>query len=188
MDLNESIEVGGGVAAPAVEPARGGPHDVTVTARLLPAGTPAKFKIADNAPLLQLLEEGAGQLGVQLLPPSHLRPLDRLHNIVKHHEVGPAIDDLDQAVGEYLQAKGTTKDFGIELVLAFRVNTRWAVAPSPDLTPKQILALPGIGLDYQQYTLYLPGSSDPLPLDKPIHLERGMALEAQRDGKYGEGR
>ena len=87
-----------------------------------------------------------------------------------------------------MKGKGTTKDFGIELVLAFRVNTRWAVATSSDMTPKQILALPGIGLDYQQYTLYLPGSSDPLPLDKPIHLERGAALEAQRDGKYGEGR
>ncbi len=48
------------------------------------------------------------------------------------------------------------------------------------MTPKQILALPGVGLDYQQYTLYLPGSSDPLPLDKPIHLKRGEALEAER--------
>ena len=37
------------------------------------------------------------------------------------------------------------------------------------MTPKEILALPAINLDYQQYTLYLPGSNDPLPLDKPIH-------------------
>ena len=43
MDLNESIEVGGGVAAPAVEPARGGPHDVNVTARVLPAGAPERW-------------------------------------------------------------------------------------------------------------------------------------------------
>lgn len=59
------------------------------------------------------------------------------------------------------------------------------MAPNPDMTPKEILSLPAINLDYRQYTLYLPGSNDPLPLDKPIHLKRGEALEAQRDGKYG---
>lgn len=75
--------------------------------------------------------------------------------------------------------------FGIELVLAFRVNVRWAVAPAPQMTPRQILALPAINLPYEQYTLYLPGSSDPLPLDTPITITRGEALEAQRDGKYG---
>jgi hypothetical protein len=188
MELKESIEVGSAAGTPPDEHGRGGQRGVTVTARLLRTGAPARFEIADNAPLLQLLEEGAGHLGVGLLPPSPQRPLDRLHNIVKHDEVGPAIEDLDQTVGEYLKAKATTKDFGIELVLAFRVNTRWAVATSPDMTPRQILALPGIGLDYQQYTLYWPGSNDPLPLNKPIHLKRGEALEAQRDGKYGEDR
>ncbi|MBA4191810.1 MAG: hypothetical protein C0467_27845 [Planctomycetaceae bacterium] len=188
MELNESTEVGSVMVGPADAHAPGSPHDLTVTTRVLPGGSPTKFKIADNAPLLQLLEDGARHLGIHLLPPPPLRPLDRLHNIGKHDEVGPAIGDLDQSVGVYLKEKGTTKDFGIELVLAFRVNTRWAVATSHEMTPKQILALPGIGLDYQQYTLYLPGSSAPLPLDKPIHLKRGDALEAQRDGKYGEGR
>ncbi len=110
-------------AGPADEHAPGGPHDLTVTARVLPGGSPTKFKIADNAPLLQLLEDGARHLGIQLLPPPPLRPLDRLHDIVKHDEVGPVIGDLDQSVGEYSKGKGTTKDFGIELVLAFRVNT-----------------------------------------------------------------
>jgi hypothetical protein len=53
------------------------------------------------------------------------------------------------------------------------------------MTPKQILAPPAINLDYQQYTLHLPGSAQPLPLDNPITITRGMAFEAQRDGKYG---
>jgi hypothetical protein len=124
-------------------------------------------------------------LHVRLLPPAPQNPLDLLHDLEKHGHVGPPITDLEQALAAYLKEKGTSPHFGIELVLAFRVNTRWAVAPKPDMTPKEILGLPAIGLDYQQYTLYLPGSNDPLPLDKPIHLTRGEALEAQRDGKYG---
>ena len=70
-------------------------------------------------------------------------------------------------------------------MLAFRVNIRWAVATAPQMTPKQILALPAINLPFEQYTLYLSGSSDPLPLDTPITIRRGEVLEAQRDGKYG---
>jgi hypothetical protein len=162
-------------------------HDVHVTARLLPQGHEAKFHLAANAPLLEVLEAGAKHLHVQLMPPAPERPLDQLHDLSHCGQVGPAIDNLDQDLAAYLKEKGTTAHFGIELVLAFRVNTRWAVATSPEMTPKQILALPAINLDYQQYTLYMPGSSDPLPLDKPIHLKRGEALEAQRDGKYGGG-
>ena len=117
--------------------------------------------------------------------PTEDAPLDRLHNIVKHDQVGPAIENLDQAVGDFVERPGTSKDFGIELVLAFRVNTRWAVAPKPELSPREILALPPINLDYQQYSLYLPNSTTLLPLDTAIKIERGMAFEAQRDGKYG---
>jgi hypothetical protein len=160
-------------------------HQVHVTVELLPHGHQAKFHLPGNAALLEVLEEGARHLDVHLLPPRPDKPLDQLHDL-SHHHAGPAIENLDQALAAYLKEKGTTPHFGIELVLAFRVNTRWAVAVKPEMTPKEILALPGINLDYQQYTLYLPGSSDPLPLDKPIHLKRGEALEAQRDGKYGE--
>ena len=160
-------------------------HDVQVTTRVLPAGAEAKFKLPENAALREVLEEGARRAGVELLPPAPLKPLDKLHNIVKHDEVGPAIDDLDQPLGPYLKEKGTTKDFGIELVLAFRVNTRWAVATKPQMSPREILALPGINLDPAQYTLYPPESATPLPLDEPVAITRGMAFEAQRDGKYG---
>lgn len=163
-------------------------HPVHVTLRLLLDGPEARFQLPDNAALLEVLQEGAKRLLVELLPPSPLKPLDRLHGDLRHGEMGPAIENLDQPLGAYLKEKGTTHDFGIELVLAFRVNTRWAVATAPQMTPRQILALQEINLDYQQYTLYLPGSADPLPLDQPIAITRGLSLEAQRDGKYGGGR
>jgi hypothetical protein len=192
MESNESVVASSGLATPQLGDADScghhHHHDVHVTARLLPHGHEATFDLPDNAALLEVLEQGARHLKVHLLPPAPERPLDRLHDLAHHHHVGPAIENLDQALGAYLKEKGTTPHFGIELVLAFRVNTRWAVATKPEMTPREILALPAINLDYQQYTLYLPESCDPLALDTPIHLKRGEALEAQRDGKYGGGR
>lgn len=175
-----------GLTAP--QPRGGAANDhrqVPVTVRLLPVGEEARFRLPANAALQEVLEQGAEQLHVELLPPAPEETLDRLHGILRHGDVGPAIEDLDQSLETYVDEKDATHDFGIELVLAFRVNTRWAVATAPQMTPRSILALPAVNLDYQQYTLYLPGSADPLPLDQPITMTRGMALEAQRDGKYG---
>ncbi len=160
-------------------------RQVPVTVRVLPAGEVARLRLPANAALREVLEAGATRLHVELLPPAPQEPLDRLHGILRHGEAGPAIENLDQSLEAYLADKDATHDFGIELVLAFRVNTRWAVATAPQMTPRQILALPAINLDYQQYTLYMPGSADPLPLDTPITITRGEALEAQHDGKYG---
>jgi len=160
-------------------------HDSRVSVRTLdPLSDPAKFHIDENASLLNLMQEGAQRLAVALLP-TPTSPFDLLHNILQHDEIGPAITDLDQAVGDFIKQKHTTRDFGIELVRAFRVNTRWAVAPEPELSPRQILALPAINLDFQTYTLYLPNSSNPLPLDTPVSISRGSVFEAQADGKYG---
>jgi hypothetical protein len=159
-------------------------HEVQITTRILPTGQDSKFKIAENASLLAVLEAGAEHGSVELLPPNDA-PLDKLHNIEKHGEIGPAIDDLEQTVGEYIKQPHTTHNFGLELVRAFRVNTRWDIATASTMTPRQILALPRINLDFQTYTLYRLGSADPLPLDTAIEIERGTALEAQPDGKYG---
>lgn len=160
-------------------------HQIQITTRLLtPNAEEFKFKLPETAPLLEVLQHGAELARVILLPTKD-SPLDRLHNILKRDEVGPAIDGLDQPVGEFVRRPGTTKDFGIELVLAFRVNTRWAVAPNQELSPREILALPEINLDYTQYSLYFPNSTELLPLDTPIKIERGTAFEAQRDGRYG---
>ncbi len=146
----------------------------------------ADFALPSNAALLEVLQEGAERTATALLP-DPAQPLDRLHDFLTHRELVPAIDDLSQPVGPYLQQPHTTHTFGIELVRAFRVNTRWAVAPEPALTPRQILALPAINLDFQSYTLYRPGSTEPLPLDVPVAIQRGEAFEAQRDGRYGAG-
>jgi NodT family efflux transporter outer membrane factor (OMF) lipoprotein len=61
-------------------------------------------------------------------------------------------------------------------------DTRCFVAPQPQMTLKQILALPPISLDDRQFTPYLPGTAQPLPLDAPITITPGLALEAQRGG------
>jgi hypothetical protein len=161
------------------------PHEVHVTTRILPSGAESKFKLADNVPLTEVLEVGAQRAGAILLPPPPLRRLDELHNITHGDIIGRAIDDLDQPLGAFLKQIGTTTDFGIELVLVFRVNTRWAVATKPQMTPREILALPAIDLNFQEYTLYPAGSATLLPLDVPVTMERGEAFEAQRDGKYG---
>jgi hypothetical protein len=71
------------------------------------------------------------------------------------------------------------------LARTLRVNTRWDVAPKPELTPLEILALPKIHLDPAEYSLYLPECTEPLPPDKPVKIERGQDFEAQRDGRYG---
>ena len=160
-------------------------HDIQVRVQLLsPDAEQFKVKLPETAVLLELLQRGAALAHIALLPTEDA-PLDRLHNILKHDEVRPAIQDLDQAIGEFLRQHGVTKDFGIELVLAFRVNTRWAIASKPELSPREILALPEINLDHTQYSVYFPNSTELLPLDTPIKIERGMAFEAQRDGRYG---
>lgn len=142
------------------------------------------IELPNDDPVSEVLIQGATALSVTLLP-SPQEALDKLRNGIQHGEFGPAIDDLEQPLGEYLHAPHTSKRFAIELVLAIRVNTRWATAPADSMSPRQILELPDIALDFTQYTLYLPSSTEVLPLDTPIALHRGMAFEAQRDGKYG---
>ena len=160
-------------------------REIKVSVRLLGSPDSIDFRLPETATLLELLQEGAAWLGQQLLPSAEA-PFDRLRNVLRHDEVGPPIADLEQELGDVIKEHGTTRDFAIELVLSFHVNARWAIAPRPSLTPREIVALDGIKLDPTEYTLYLPGSGDPLPIDTPITITRGMLLEAQRDGKYGE--
>jgi hypothetical protein len=98
------------------------------------------------------------------------------------------IENLEQRLGEYLRHPGNSPHFTVELVRAIHVNNRWDEAPKEMMTPREILALPRIHLDPAKYTLYLPESTQELPPDTPIKLERGTDLEAQADGKYGGGR
>lgn len=155
---------------------------LAVTTRIL--GTtepPRRFRIPRSVPLLTVMQTGARRAGVALLPDA-TNPHDRLYNVRGQH-VGEAISDLDESLQHFLRRPGTTRDFGIELVLAIRVNALWAIATSASMNPRQILAL--FGLDPTDYSLYRGTSVDPLPPDTAISLRRGDTFEAQRDGKYG---
>jgi hypothetical protein len=155
---------------------------VDVTARVGGHAT-QEFEIASEATLLDVMERAATLAGVALLPPME-RPFDHIHEM-NGDCIGTGIEFLDQTLAEYLRRGDRSPHFAIELALAIRVNTRWDVAPETSMSPRQILSLPRIHLDHKEFTLYLPDSTAPLPLDTPIRLERGIDLEAQRDGKYG---
>jgi hypothetical protein len=143
------------------------------------------FQIGAEATLLEVMELAAKQAGIALLPPAH-QPFDRLHSM-RDEQIGPIIEHLDQTLGDYLREPRHLPHFTIELARSILVNNRWDEALKEHMSPREILTLPRIHLDYQQFTLYRPESTEPLPLDTPIKLERGTDLEAQRDGKYGKG-
>ncbi len=161
-------------------------HDLNVTSCLLPNRTDThSLKLPASAPLIEVMRLWASVAGYTLLPDSDA-PLDRMHNIVKHDEIGPPIEDLQQPTGEFIKAPHTSHDFGVELVRTFRVNTRWWIAPKESMTPHEILDQ--VGLDYREYTLYRGQSTDLLPLEETVSVNRGDIFEAQRDGKYGSER
>lgn len=141
------------------------------------------FAVEGGISLLELMERAAKFAGFALLPPRE-RPFDRLHGM-RGETLGPVIQDLDQTLKEYVRQPGHEPHFTVELARTIHVNNRWDEAPKEEMSPREILELPRIHLDYTQYTLYLPESSEALPLDTPIKLKRGTDLEAQRDGKYG---
>lgn len=141
-----------------------------------------RFRTSRHAILLEVLDQGAQKLDVKLLPDVR-EPLDHLRPVYRDHETGEPLD-LSLTVAEFLEKEPVTHHFAIELVLAIQINTRWRVAPEPEITPKAILVL--AGLNPEEYSLYFPADSkEPLPPDTPVKLRRGQRFEAQRDGKYG---
>ena len=167
-----------------VESRSGSHHQVHVSVHILGHGVET-FAVSPDASLLEVMAAGVGLAGFALLPsPKH--PFDRLH-AMGGEDAGPVIDHLHQTMEEYLRQPGAKAHFAVELVATFRVNTRWDIAPRPQLSPREILALPHIHLDPTEYTLYLPEKTEPLPLDTPVPVERGAEFEAQRDGRYGGG-
>jgi len=145
---------------------------------------PRHLHVKPESTLLEVLDDAAQRLDVRLLPNPHI-PLDQLRGIYEHYRVGEPLD-LNMTIEEFLRQSEPTHNFGIELVLAIEVNTRWRIAPEHEMTPKAILTL--ADLPWEQYSLYYPVDSvEPLPPDTPIKLHRGERLEAQRDGKYGAG-
>jgi len=157
-------------------------HDIKLEVRRLPDGPDTTVGIERRDTLLDLLGRAATALDLELLP-SIDEPLDTLHNL-RPRERDELIQDLGQNVEDYLHAPHTTRDFGVRLERVLFVNKKARIAPEPSMTPRQILGL--FGLD-ENFSLYRPDGNEPLPLDSEIPIERGMRLEAQRDGKYGGG-
>jgi hypothetical protein len=141
------------------------------------------FRAPEEETLLFMLDEGARKLEVHLLPSAE-KPFDHLRGVYEHHRVGEPLL-LEMTLEQFLRHEPRTHHFGVELVLAIEINTRWRVAPEQEMTPKAILAL--ADLPWQDYSLYYPVDKvEPLPPDTPVKLHRGQRFEAQRDGKYGE--
>jgi hypothetical protein len=166
------------------EHAHHGGKKVDVIAHL--SGHPVQeFQIGSDARLLDVMDKAAKLAGVALLPPKQL-PFDLLHSM-NGEQRGPVIEDIEQSLAEYLQHAGHKPHFAIELARTLHVTARWDVAPKKEMSPREILSLPRINLDYTKFTLYRPGSKAKLPLDEPIEVRRGLDLEAQSDGSYGGG-
>jgi hypothetical protein len=141
-----------------------------------------QLHVPQEITMLEILVEGAEKLRVPLLPSAE-NPLDRLHKI-HGNQVGEALN-LELVLEDLLEQEPGIHRFGIELVLAIQINTRWRIASESRMSPKDILTL--ADLPWQEYSLYFPCDSvEPMPPDTPIELQRGYRFEAQRDGKYGE--
>ncbi len=164
----------------------GGGHQgntLKLRTRIRPQTAFQEVEVDGTGTLFDVLKAAAIAGGQTLLPPD-ATPLDRLYGLDNHEVVGPSLD-LEEGIEEYLHRPHTSKKFEVELVLAIRVNARWAIATDESMSPRNILKLPGINLSPDDYSLYTPGSNQPLPPDVAITLRRGDRFEAQRDGKYG---
>ena len=157
-------------------------RQVEVDARILPQGEVYEVRLDKKATLLELLEATIARAGETLIY-SNEQPLDTLHNLDRKG-VSPAIEMLDEPVDDYLRKPHTSKDFGVKLVRAIKVNREWRVAPMETMTPTEILGL--FNLD-ASYGLYQPNQPNALSPDTPIPVTRGLVFEAQRSGAYGGG-
>jgi hypothetical protein len=155
---------------------------VSMSARRLPAGHATHFHAHLGDTLLRVYEKAAKALGEQLLPQPPAAPLDSLLFRACDGEWRPPVVALDTPLWEAL-AEGMTRHLGIDYRLVVRINAKWGVATSEQLTPRQLLV--EFGFDPAQFSLYRCDSSQLLPPDTPLHLRRGEHFEAQKDGRYG---
>lgn len=151
--------------------------------RELPDGEEVKFQASLTDTLREVFELGAKALDKPLLPTGPAQPLDTLHYRKRRGDGwSDPITDLERPLWLAL-AEGFTRRLGVEYVLAVKINTKWGIAPSASVTPRQLLT--SFGFDPAQFSLYRPDSIDPLPPDTPLSLKRGNMFEAQKDGRYG---
>jgi hypothetical protein len=151
--------------------------------RELPDGKEVKVVAGLSDTLRQVFEIGAHALGKSLLPPGGSEPLDILRcRERKGHNWSEPLTNLEPPLWLAL-AQGCTRHFGIEYVLAVKINTRWGIAPSANATPRELLT--SFGFDPTEFSLYRADSADLLPADTPLSIRRGYMFEAQKDGRYG---
>jgi hypothetical protein len=146
-----------------------------------PDGREEYISVELGTSLLEVMRHGAKHLGEELLPPHSELPLDFLRSR-RHDEWSAPISALDLPLWLYI-VRGGSRRFGIECRRVIRINAKWGVANSPEMTPRQLLE--SFGFSPNDFTLYRCDSRDPLPPDTPIHLRRGEHFEAQKDGRYG---
>jgi hypothetical protein len=154
--------------------------------RRLPDGREVRVRAKLRDTLGEVFASGAAALGEGLLPAGASHPLDILRS--KARSGGGWSEPLagfDRQLWLVL-AEQNSRHFGIEFVLAIKINTKWAVATRPHLTPRQLLL--EFGFDPTEFTLYRADSASPLPADTPLDLVRGDRFEAQKDGRYGDDR
>ncbi len=156
---------------------------VPLKVHLLPEGEFRTIKVQIDITIGELMAKIAKEFGVKLLPPAPLAPFDKIFSYGKRNELVGPITDLSAPLGRILVQYHCKKKFALELVRSIKVNVSWKVAPKEIMTPSEILAL--FGMDYTQFTIYLPDSQDPLPLHVGLHLKRGECFEAIKDGRYG---
>ncbi len=156
---------------------------VHLKVHMLPNGEFRAMKVQMDIIMRELMSKIAKEFGEKLLPPPPMVPLDRLFCYGRHNELVGPITDLSMTLGRALLQYRCKRKFGLELVRSIKVNATWKVAPEEIMTPSEILDL--FGMDYKEYTIYLPDSQDPLPLHVGLNIKRGECFEAIKDGRYG---
>lgn len=156
---------------------------IPLKVHILPNGEFRTIKVRIDITVGELMAKIAKEFGKHLLPPHPLDPFDKIFCYGKHDEIIGPITDLSMTLGRVLLQYRCRRKFGLELVRSIKVNSTWKVAPKDIMTPSEILDL--FGMDYTQYTIYLPDSQDPLPLHIGLDIKRGDCFEAIKDGRYG---
>ena len=157
---------------------------IPIKARILPEGEFHVIRVKLTDTLRQLMASIAAEFQIVILPPEPLDPYDQLFCYGRHDDLIGPLTDLSLPLWRLLVQYHCKRKFGLKLITSFKVNTTWLIAPKDQMTPREILAL--CGMDYTQFTLYLPDSADPLPLDETRTINRGDCFEAIKDGRYGE--
>ena len=155
---------------------------VRMSARAYPGGPEEHFHVHLGDTLHEVFEKAAHALHEPLLPHPPAQPLDFFRMRRHNGEWGEPIADFQLPLWKAL-AEGFSRHVAVEYRLIVRINTKWGVPSSADMTPRALLT--EFGFDPAQFSLYKPHGGQPLPPDTPIHLCRSEHFEAQKDGRYG---